>query len=197
MSYMPKEERRRAILEATIKLAGENGFAGLTARAIAKELGAATGLLHHHFSSLTELKCAAFQYSNEKGFNKLVAEAEELTPKAAIRKLLASYPEHGEELEIRIWMSAADEAQRSPEMAEVFAQVNNDTQKAVASVIRRGIETGEFERRMEPDKAAWKLISACFTIMDVSSMPQTNLTRETALEIVEDEITTTLGAKLA
>lgn len=138
MSYMPRAERRQAILEATLKLATENGFAGLTARAIARELDAATGIVHHHFESLEDLKCAAFRYANENGFHKHLEKARSMPPRDGIQFILASYPEHGEEFEIRIWMSAGDESLRSEQMQQAFTECYNSTQQVLTDIIEAG-----------------------------------------------------------
>ncbi len=66
MAYLAKEERRKAIILATLEVVKEKGFAGITTRAVAKQLDAATGIVHHHFKSLTELKCETLRYLSQK-----------------------------------------------------------------------------------------------------------------------------------
>lgn len=195
MSYMPRAERRQAILEATLKLATENGFAGLTARAIARELDAATGIVHHHFESLEDLKCAAFRYANENGFHKHLEKARSMPPRDGIQFILASYPEHGEEFEIRIWMSAGDESLRSEQMQQAFTECYNSTQQVLTDIIEAGRIQGAFSPRLPSEKAAWKLLGLSFTLMDVSYLKGTNLDRQTALEIISSEIDETLGVE--
>ncbi|OKL43481.1 TetR family transcriptional regulator [Pseudovibrio exalbescens] len=195
MSYMPRAERRQAILEATLKLATENGFAGLTARAIARELDAATGIVHHHFESLEDLKCAAFRYANENGFHKHLEKARSMPPRDGIQFILASYPEHGEEFEIRIWMSAGDESLRSEQMQQAFTECYNSTQQVLTDIIEAGRTQGAFSPRLPSEKAAWKLLGLSFTLMDVSYLKGTNLDRQTALEIISSEIDETLGVE--
>lgn len=195
MSYMPRAERRQAILEATLKLATENGFAGLTARAIARELDAATGIVHHHFESLEDLKCAAFRHANENGFHKHLEKARSMPPRDGIQFILASYPEHGEEFEIRIWMSKGDESLRSEQMQQAFTECYNSTQQVLTDIIEAGRIQGAFSPRLPSEKAAWKLLGLSFTLMDVSYLKGTNLDRQTALEIISSEIDETLGVE--
>jgi AcrR family transcriptional regulator len=60
MGYLSRDERRELILQAAIRVALSDGFAGMTVRRIASEAGVATGQVHHHFSSGAELKAQAF-----------------------------------------------------------------------------------------------------------------------------------------
>ena len=60
MSYLSRDERRELILEAAMRVALSDGFAGMTVRRIANEAGVATGQVHHHFSSGAELRAQAF-----------------------------------------------------------------------------------------------------------------------------------------
>ena len=63
---MPKvidhDQRRVALLEQCLQLFAERGYAGLTMRQIAKELGVTTGVLYHYFPSKEVLfeKLAAY-----------------------------------------------------------------------------------------------------------------------------------------
>ncbi len=60
MTYLSKDERREAILQAAMRVALNDGFTGMTVRNIAAEAKVATGQVHHHFASAGELKAQAF-----------------------------------------------------------------------------------------------------------------------------------------
>ena len=53
-----KEATRRAILEAALHLSGETGLAGLSLRAVAKEVGVVPTAFYRHFASIEELGIA-------------------------------------------------------------------------------------------------------------------------------------------
>jgi TetR/AcrR family transcriptional regulator, transcriptional repressor of bet genes len=50
-----REERRRQIINAFVRVLAEHGYAGATIVAVAAEAGVAPGLVHHHFDSKADL----------------------------------------------------------------------------------------------------------------------------------------------
>ena len=52
MTYLSKDERREAILQAAMRVALNEGFTGMTVRRIAAEANVAAGQVHHHFASI-------------------------------------------------------------------------------------------------------------------------------------------------
>jgi AcrR family transcriptional regulator len=60
------EVRRREVAEAVWRVLAGTGFAGLSLRAVAKEMGATTGLLTHYFGSKRELVAHALEVVHER-----------------------------------------------------------------------------------------------------------------------------------
>jgi len=58
--------RRREVAEAVWRVLADTGFAGLSLRAVAKEMGATTGLLTHYFASKRELVAHALEVVHER-----------------------------------------------------------------------------------------------------------------------------------
>ncbi len=58
--------RRREVAEAVWRVLADTGFAGLSLRAVAKEMGATTGLLTHYFRSKRELVQHALEVVHER-----------------------------------------------------------------------------------------------------------------------------------
>ena len=58
--------RRREVAEAVWRVLADTGFAGLSLRAVAKEMGATTGLLTHYFRSKRELVRHALEVVHER-----------------------------------------------------------------------------------------------------------------------------------
>ena len=56
MHYLQRDARREGIMQAAMRLALRGGFAAMTVRQIAREAQVAAGQLHHHFTSIGELK---------------------------------------------------------------------------------------------------------------------------------------------
>ena len=60
MSYLNREERRAMILDAAKALILKEGILSFTARKLSAYAQVSVGQIHHHFSSLTELKIEVF-----------------------------------------------------------------------------------------------------------------------------------------
>lgn len=195
MAYLPKEERRKAIILATLEVVAEKGFAGITTRAIATRLGAATGILHHHFKSLIDLKCEALRYLSRKNELNCIKMAQELMPTQALLKILSFDANPDEKSEASIWISAADEATREPEFGQVYAEETNKHHQWICNNLKDGAKAGEFTLSLPPELAAWKLIAVAYNLYDISSLPHTNLSPEMAVEIIKQELMSTLGLK--
>jgi AcrR family transcriptional regulator len=67
--------RRREVAEAVWRVLASTGFAGLSLRAVAREMGATTGLLTHYFGSKRELVQHALEVVHERTGPRM-AEAE-------------------------------------------------------------------------------------------------------------------------
>ncbi|SDR05114.1 TetR family transcriptional regulator C-terminal domain-containing protein [Pseudovibrio sp. Tun.PSC04-5.I4] len=195
MAYLPKEERRKAIILATLEVVAEKGFAGITTRVIATKLGAATGILHHHFKSLIDLKCEALRFLSRKNESNCIKMAQELTPTQTLLKLLSFNASAEERSEVSIWISAADEATREPEFGQVYAEENNKHHQWLCNNLKEGAKAGEFTLSLPAELAAWKLMAVAYNLYDISSLPHTNLSPEMAVEIIKQELITTLGVK--
>ena len=85
---------RQALLEATLALLAEAGYAGVTTRGVATRAGVTPGALQHHFSGKAELVAAAVEHLRRELTRELVAQA----PTAA-----RSEHELAEELLDRLW----------------------------------------------------------------------------------------------
>ena len=58
--------RRREVAEAVWRVLADTGFAGLSLRAVARELGATTGLVTHYFASKRELVGHALEVVHDR-----------------------------------------------------------------------------------------------------------------------------------
>jgi len=52
---MTPEQRRAAIVDATVGVMLRRGIAAATVRDVAAEMGTSSGLIHHYFGSMEEL----------------------------------------------------------------------------------------------------------------------------------------------
>jgi len=84
------EERRRALIEATLRSLKKRGHEGLSVRSIAAEAGVSIGLINHHLPNKNRLVAESYrQFSRqlEDGFREAVAQAP-ANPRARLRAFI-------------------------------------------------------------------------------------------------------------
>ncbi|WP_025134313.1 TetR family transcriptional regulator [Leucobacter sp. PH1c] len=121
MAYLPRDERRAALIDAALRVIRSGGFAAVSARSVAQEIGGSPGLIHQHFASVGELTGLAWrQYVDEN-----LAEFAEAVgaggadPRA---EFFANHRDGDRDAELGLWADAWAHAMRAPQFAEVFAE---------------------------------------------------------------------------
>ncbi|WP_368185053.1 TetR/AcrR family transcriptional regulator [Aestuariibius sp. HNIBRBA575] len=61
-SRVPAQERRRDLIEATLRVVANRGVEAATVRTISQEAGVSFSLIRHHFTTKEDLLCAAFEH---------------------------------------------------------------------------------------------------------------------------------------
>ena len=61
MARLSPDDRRQAILDATLAVARRQGLGASTVRDVAAEMGTSSGLIHHYFDSMDDVLAAAFE----------------------------------------------------------------------------------------------------------------------------------------
>lgn len=157
MGYLSRDERRELILQAAIRVALSDGFAGMTVRRIASEAGVATGQVHHHFSSGAELKAQAFV----RVMGELLDV--DLLPESAswrerLHAMLGSN-EDGFDPYIRLWREAQLLASKEHELKGAYVLTMEMWHEKVVDIIDAGVKAGEFIRHDWTENIAWRLIA--------------------------------------
>ena len=137
--------RRREVAEAVWRVLAETGFAGLSLRAVAKEMGATTGLLTHYFRSKGELVRHALDVVHERTVPRM-AEAE--TPDRGLdglRVRLRAVLVDGEEATVlsKVWVGFWDVALADPELGEAEAARYERWRERLRPLVDEAVATGE------------------------------------------------------
>lgn len=131
-------QRREQILAATLRLVARDGFARVTLRDVAAEVGVVHGLIRHYFATREQLVAAAFDAA-VLGELRADAEVEEgLEPVAALADWLSTTP-RGHYL---VWIDAWSEAPRNPELLAALTRHHRDSDRHLAGVIQRVVDAG-------------------------------------------------------
>lgn len=118
MAYLPREQRRAAIIDAALNIIRREGFAAVTARSIAQEVGGSPGLIHQHFPSMDELIAATWQHyvdTNIAEFSENLAAGADATA-----EFFANHADPERREELSLWVDAWTEALRRPAFAQTF-----------------------------------------------------------------------------
>lgn len=132
------DERRDDIIRATLTLVARKGFAGVTLREVATEVGVVHGLIRHYFASRDELVAAAFDFAVTSELASDRALLDGLDPLGALAGWLAATPED----HYRVWIDAWSEAGRTPALAAALDRHHRDCERILTGVVERVVDAG-------------------------------------------------------
>ena len=156
MSYLSKDERREAILQAAMQVALSEGFTGMTVRRIATEAQVATGQVHHHFASAGELKSQAFIRLIRALLDADVV-AENASWRERLHAMLGS-DDRSFEPYIRLWREAQLLATRDAEIKGAYLLTMEMWHQETVAIIRAGEQENVFTLKDSAENIAWRLI---------------------------------------
>jgi AcrR family transcriptional regulator len=148
-------ERRRRILEAARACFGEAGFAGATVGAIAERAGVSNGLLYQFFRSKEHLFEVVLQEIIRDWVRAMVPRQAE--PESAAEALEGMFRRSVEFCRAHPLLPALlrdDEGLQLSRIREAGRDRIQPHRELVASILRRGIEAGEFRADLDVASAA-------------------------------------------
>jgi len=146
------------ILDAACDLIAADGIDEVRIARVARRAGASTALVHHYFSTREELLEQALIHSFEQAGDERFqrpADAEETATESLARGIAESLPFPGpQEREWVLWVELWLRAVREPALRGVAARLYGRYRDWLASLIRAGIESGEFRSDADPEALA-------------------------------------------
>lgn len=159
MARLSPDDRRRAILDATLAVARRQGLGGITVRDLGDEMGTSSGLIHHYFESMDAVLAAAFEQAASADIDRArTAITAGIDAAEQLDAFIESYAPAQSDWTMQLWLDAWSEAARRPALQEVSRRLNREWQGIVRDIIERGVAEGRFVSD-EPDAAAWRLLS--------------------------------------
>lgn len=160
------------ILDAACDLIAEEGIDAVRIARVAQRAGASTSLVHHYFSTREELLEQALIHSFERAGDDRFGEGDDgeggaeaagasVPGSAALAEAIReSLPAPGEqEREWVLWVELWLRAVREPDLRPVANRLYERYCDWLASVIREGVEAGEFDEGADPKAVADVAIS--------------------------------------
>jgi AcrR family transcriptional regulator len=164
---LPAEERRRAIVQAALRVFSSGSYAGSTTAEIAREAGVSEPVLYRHFPSKRDLWAACLDAAWDEfriGFDLVVEEMVEAgdTPGDAVRSGLLVPPSVArwkKALMPNLWIQGITEAGEDREIRKHIGRHMRVAHDHVAAAVRRGQEAGVIHADRNADAEAWVTIA--------------------------------------
>ncbi|WP_421858182.1 TetR/AcrR family transcriptional regulator [Oricola sp.] len=168
--------RREKILEAAMMCFIENGYHQTGVRDIARRAGVSLGNLYNHFSGKHDVlvEIAALERDELDPFLDLLAEPAP-APKT-LDNFVTAYANYLAKPEnVILTIEVSSEAVRKPDIGELFVANRKELTAALALVITRGADDGDFRANLDADEAAQLVIdlidaSAYRTVLGEAAM---------------------------
>ena len=141
-------ETWRAILDSARRLFGERGYAAVTNKDVANEVGITTGALYHYVESKLDLYVAVdvdLQRNVYPRFVDAVDNADTFTGKLEAVLETAHAAAAEDETVVFFWGSVRSDMRRHPEVAERLAAAVDARERFLFGLVDVGVETGEID----------------------------------------------------
>jgi AcrR family transcriptional regulator len=157
-------ERRRAIVEAAIRVFSEGSYSGATTALIAREAGVSEPILYRHFASKRDLYVACLDEAWSRIRTRIEAEIEQrgaaegwrVIGPATLREMKVVVPS--------LWMQAITEAGEDAEIRRHVRAHMCEVHDFFAETIRRVQAVGGIHPDRDPDAEAWVFVAGSLLV---------------------------------
>lgn len=152
----PHEQRRQEIIQSALELAAEQGVKKVTTQAIADRVGIAQPTVFRHFKTRDDIFADAIAWLAEKLLGVIdTALDSRLPPDRRLQLLIETQLDFVSRHRGLPRMLFSDRLHlESPTLKKVVQKVMGRYTGQVADLIRAGIESGCFDRSLDPDESA-------------------------------------------
>ena len=191
MNYLTRDERREVILKAAMQVALSGGFTAMTVRHIATIAGVASGQVHHHFTSIGELKALAFVRFICVMFDVVVGPDDANWRE----RLFAMVGSDDGRLEpyIRLWREAQLLADSDADIKGAYLLTMDMWHKETVALILQGTEANVFRPIDNADNIAWRLIALVCGLDGIYALGMNEINDETFTRYIQHYITIELN----
>jgi AcrR family transcriptional regulator len=163
----PSEEARRAILDATLALLCEGGYAGLTMDAVAERACSSKATIYRHWSSKPDLVVDALaQDIAPAAIEPTGSLRDDLL--AIARALITKFTETPLG---KVMCTVTEAASRDPLLGRLMAQFRDERRAVTMQVLARAQARGEIRDGVDLDLAAQMLVGPIFFRLMVTQEP--------------------------
>lgn len=186
-------QRREEMLRAAVEQIEARGASAVRIADVASALGVSNALVLYHFSTKEKLVAAAFAHAAEGDLVRLRTLLGRRT--TALRRLRAAvrwYAPTGQAKGWRLWIEGWAASLREPVLRDLMRDLDRQWKRAIADVIREGVEAGEFACP-DPEGAALRVTAFLDGLaVQLTSYPG-SLSRARAREWADQALARELG----
>lgn len=155
---LPADERRRAIVQAALRVFSAGSYAGATTAEIARESGVTEPVLYRHFASKRELWFACLEAAWDE-YRGMFDDALAQTGGTSHSSPAPSVARYKKALMPNLWMQGITEAGEDREIRRFVARHMQVVHEYVAGSMRAQQEVGRMAVDRNPDAEAWVMIA--------------------------------------
>lgn len=161
---LPAAERRRALVDAALRVFSEGSYAGATTSDIARAAGVSEPILYRHFASKRDLYFACLDEAWGQIRARIEAQIEELGPEDGLRSIGPSALRQMKFLLPSLWMQAITEAGEDDEIRRHVRLHMREVHDFFAGFVRRMQNAGAIHPERDADAEAWIFVAAILLV---------------------------------
>ena len=163
----PAEQRKEALILATLSLIAEQGVGGATVRAIATRADVTQGMIRHHFSSKEELVTAAYEHHMNRMTN-LTSAPVALADGSARARLIAFVsasltPPVVDASSVTLWVSFFSKVREDTQMQVIHERTYHDSRNRLEALIAAVLNEADIATKPQDLRL---LAIACNAVID-------------------------------
>lgn len=136
-------QRRQRVVTSACGVVQRAGFTAAKARDIAALAGMSVGSLYSHFGGIAEVQGEAFRLLAEKELQRVVRDVDAAAcPAAALAALVCGFGTRALSAPVLAWALLLEPV--APNVAELRLRYRSDYENLASSIVREGIDAGEF-----------------------------------------------------
>jgi AcrR family transcriptional regulator len=161
---LPAPERRRALVDAALKVFSSGSYAGATTAGIAREAGVSEPILYRHFASKRALYFACLDEAWRRIRTRVDETMDDLGAEHGWAALGPATLREVKVLLPSLWMQAITEAGQDPEIRTFVRAHMREVHDYFAEVLRRLQAEGVIAADRDPDAEAWVFVAGTLLV---------------------------------
>lgn len=161
---LPAAERRRALVEAALRVFSEGSYSGATTADIARAAGVSEPILYRHFASKRDLYFACLEEAWQRIRERIESQIDELGPEQGFRSVAPATVREMKFLLPSLWMQAITEAGEDEEIRRHVRRHMREVHDFFADFVRRMQDAGAIRPDRDADAEAWIFVGGILLV---------------------------------